>query len=121
MPGWCDTGLPVDRRGTASLNKRNACDAANERNVIIAALHKLIDTTPLHPAKPIRRKPSPTRLQDFYEVVVALNEHKAAGHNSVWAKAELKKILPVHGEGMYWVSGPGGWRHGRVSMRKSTQ
>lgn len=65
-----------------------------------------IDTTRMYSGKLISRKVfvlaiSHPGLNTFYEVAVPLNEHKAGGHNSVWAKERLKRVLPCHGEGMY--------------------
>ncbi|UAJ10026.1 hypothetical protein [Polymorphobacter megasporae] len=65
-----------------------------------------IDTTRLYTAGLISKKVfvlavAHPGLNTFYEVAVPLNEHKAGGHNSVWAQKELKKIMPAHGEGMY--------------------
>jgi hypothetical protein len=65
-----------------------------------------IDTTRLYTAKLISKKVfvlaiAHPGLNIFYEVAVPLNEHKAGGHNSVWAMAELKKVMPVHGAGLY--------------------
>ena len=65
-----------------------------------------IDTTRLYAAGLISKRVltlaiAHPGLNVFYEVAVPLNEHKAGGHNSVWAAEILKRILPVHGDGMY--------------------
>ncbi len=65
-----------------------------------------IDTTRLYTAGLISKKVfmlaiAHPGINIFYEVAVPLNEHKAGGHNSMWAMTELKKVLPVHGGGLY--------------------
>ncbi len=65
-----------------------------------------IDTTRLYTAGLISRKVfvlaiAHPGLNVFYEVALPLNEHKAGGHNSAWAAAILRKVTPVHGDGMY--------------------
>ena len=65
-----------------------------------------IDTTRLYAAGLISKKVlvlaiAHPGLNVFYEVAVPLNEHKAGGHNSLWAAGVLKAIMPAHGAGMY--------------------
>ena len=65
-----------------------------------------IDTTRLYTAGLISKKVftlaiAHPGLNTFYEVAVPLNEHKAGGHNSVWAAGVIRKIMELHGDGMY--------------------
>ena len=65
-----------------------------------------IDTTRLYTAKLISKPVlllaiAHPGLNVFYEVAVPLNEHKAGGHNSLWAAGVLRRVMPVHGDGMY--------------------
>ncbi len=92
------------------MYRKMVADKQVDANHIHAQCRRLssyfIDATRLYEAKLISRKVlllaiSHPGLNTFYEVAVPLNEHKAGGHNSVWAAQVLKDVLPRHGSGMY--------------------